>query len=322
MKHYHGLLKKEMSSYIEIQKLSGKYTSHIECTLASLDEFLISSGKDHKEIYEKDITNWLKTITCAPATKKKKFSALKGFAKYLHACRIQCTLPEAPKQTATTYTPYLYSKDEWSRIITESDNILLDIRHSTSNTPIVFPVLVRLLYSSGLRLNEALSLRICDVNFDDGILTIYKAKRNRQRLIPLKASMLEVLIAYCNRMGIRQCSESFIFINRYHNSYSDSWAERWFKIILDRAGVTYHKKNRYERGPCLHCLRHTFVFQSFIQAETIGYSLDDSVPILSTYLGHENIMETDRYLKFSYELYPEAHDFISNYTKDVFPEVE
>ena len=255
MKHYNGPLKSEMSSYVEIKRQSGRYIQHIECTFKSLDEFLVSSGKDHKEISEKDINGWIKTLTCGAATKTKMGSALKGFAQYLNACGIQCALPEASKRVSSTYTPYLYSEDEWSRIITESDNIQIDTRHSASNTPVVFPVLVRLLYSCGLRLNEALRLRVVDINFDNGILTVYKAKRNRQRFVPMTVSMTEVLATYCCRMGIRQCSESYVFINRDHNSYSDSWAQRWFEVILGRAGITYHKKNRHDRGPCLHCLR-------------------------------------------------------------------
>ena len=85
--------------------------------------------------------------------------------------------------------------------------------------------------------------------------------------------------------------------------------------------ITYKRTSRHARGLCLHCLRHTFTFRSFAKAEAEGHSLDDSVPFLSTYLGHENIFGTDKYLKFSYELYPDAHKKISNYTADVFPEV-
>jgi integrase len=111
-------------------------------------------------------------------------------------------------------------------------------------------------------------------------------------------------------------------MNHYRHPYSISWSERWFKIILEQAGIGYARTSEHERGPCLHCLRHTFVFRSFAKAEADGRSLDDSVPFLSTYLGHENITETDKYLKFSYELYPDAHKRISQYTNDLFPEVD
>ena len=61
------------------------------------------------------------------------------------------------------------------------------------------------------------------------------------------------------------------------------------------------------------------MFRSF---QNSGDTFENVVPFLSTYLGHGNIMETDRYLRFSYELYTEAHEKISEYTEGVFPEVE
>lgn len=206
------------------------------------------------------------------------------------------------------------------RIIYASDNLIYSLKRLGSDTPIMFPVLVRLLYTCGLRLNEALCLRECDIDFVEGVLTINKANRNRQRLVPMNPSMTEILSAYCKRIGITQITEAFVFSNN-GKAYSVSWPQRWFSVILNKAGIHYHRKTTHERAPCLHCLRHTFVFQSFKQSERNVNSLNEHVPILSTYLGHANIMETDRYLRFSYELYSKAHKSISDYTEGVFPEV-
>jgi integrase len=90
---------------------------------------------------------------------------------------------------------------------------------------------------------------------------------------------------------------------------------------MKKAGIEYVRSARQERGPCLHCLRHLFVLRSFSKAESDGMAFSDSVPYLSTYLGHNSIMETDRYLKFSYEMYSDAHDAINAYVDGVFPKV-
>lgn len=322
MKDFLGPFEKEMNTYINIQKNAGKYIAHIENTLSSLDAFLTASGKKCKELSLEDIDCWKQTLTCGTATKNKKYSALKGFIKYLRSCDIPCASLELPRKHGTSYIPYVYSENEWSKIIQASDNLQSALKRLGSNVPIVFPVLIRLLYSCGLRLNEALSIRICDIDFDEGVLTIYKAKFRKQRLVPMSPSMTEILYSYCIRLGIKQILESYVFIGPDKRPYSVSWCERWFSVVLDEAGVKYQKKNPSDRGPCLHCLRHVFVFRSFRQAESRGNSLTDSVPFLSTYLGHKDIMETDRYLKFSYELYPDAHDTISDFIEDVFPEVE
>jgi len=65
-----------------------------------------------------------------------------------------------------------------------------------------------------------------------------------------------------------------------------------------------------------------FVFKSFSEAEKSGRNIDASVPYLSIYLGHDSLKETDKYLKFSSELYPDAMELFANYTSQVFPEVD
>lgn len=71
----------------------------------------------------------------------------------------------------------------------------------------------------------------------------------------------------------------------------------------------------------MHCIRHVFVFNSFAKAEKDGRRIDDSVPYLSIYLGHDSLNETEKYLKFSSEMFPEAMDLFDGYTALIFPEV-
>jgi hypothetical protein len=52
-----------------------------------------------------------------------------------------------------------------------------------------------------------------------------------------------------------------------------------------------------------------------------GYKFEEAVPYLSTYLGHESIMETDKYLRFSHEICEDAYGLIEAYTQGIFPEV-
>lgn len=113
--------------------------------------------------------------------------------------------------------------------------------------------------------------------------------------------------------------EAYIFACGNGKSPSQSWVQRWFGVTLEKSGIRQARQHPGERGICPHCIRHTFEYRSFQHS---GDTFENTVPFLSTYLGHENIMETARYLRFSYELYPEAYEKISKYTEGVFPEVE
>lgn len=65
-----------------------------------------------------------------------------------------------------------------------------------------------------------------------------------------------------------------------------------------------------------------FAFKSFAQAERNGRHLDDAIPYLSIYLGHDGLNETAKYLKFSNELFPEAIDAFGDFMNGLLPEVD
>jgi len=95
----------------------------------------------------------------------------------------------------------------------------------------------------------------------------------------------------------------------------------WFAAILRSAGITYAKQSRTDRGPCPHCLRHTFTKNSFLQSEAEGRRFEDTAPFLETYLGHDSILETEAYLRSSYAAYEQSHKRVDAAIGGLFPEV-
>jgi integrase len=93
-------------------------------------------------------------------------------------------------------------------------------------------------------------------------------------------------------------------------------------MILNANGIEQNNRKKHERGPCLHCFRHVFAFKSFEQAERAGRHLDDAIPYLSIYLGHDSLDETSKYLKFSSELFPDAVETYGTYMEDLLPEID
>ncbi len=64
----------------------------------------------------------------------------------------------------------------------------------------IMPVLFRLIYTCGLRASEALRLKISDVDLELGMMTIFGAKGDKDRMVGISDSMLEFMRGY----GIRQ----------------------------------------------------------------------------------------------------------------------
>jgi len=182
------------------------------------------------------------------------------------------------------------------------------------------PILIRLLYCCGIRLGEALSLRWCNIDLDDGVICILQAKNMKQRFVPVKQSMSDILRIFY-KSNLFESNQDFLFSNKKGTPYSQGVIRHHFVKILKIAGIANVKTQRSERGVCLHCFRHTFVMQSFLKSELEGRTFEENVPYLSTFLGHDSIMETDKYLRANYLMYTDTHDKINDYINDVFPEV-
>lgn len=318
MRNFTGPLAKEMIQYIELLYKTSKYTRGIEGTLNELSKYILPDAEREDALSQDVIFHWDSMLTCSPKTRKRKYIELRGFLTYLQTLGFQCLQVQIPRTAASNYIPRIFDEHEWNRMVLEADNMASALKHLGSDMPIVFPMLIRLLYSCGLRVSEATRIKIKDIDFEKGFLMVYKSKRNRQRNVPMKISTTELLKDYCNRRGFRHLPENYIFACNGDNPPSQSWIQRWFSVLLERSEIFQTRTTPGERGICPHCLRHTFTYRSFhASADTF----EDIVPFLSAYLGHENIRETDRYLQFSYEIYEDAHKIISDYTSNVFPEV-
>ena len=95
----------------------------------------------------------------------------------------------------------------------------------------------------------------------------------------------------------------------------------YYRIIRRKAGINNSWQIKNGRGACLHCFRHTFAVRSFAKNERNGIKARESVPFLSTYLGHDSLYETEKYLKFSGNYFEDTLTKFNDYSGELFPEV-
>jgi integrase len=179
-------------------------------------------------------------------------------------------------------------------------------------------MMLRMLSGCGLRLGETLSMKVGDVSFDNGVLLMKNAKNNKQRIVPMDGSLAGMLRRYCVAMGIIGNPGEWLFpTDKPERSLAPSTADALFRKILVETKI-YVTPKPHTRGQCLHCLRHLFTVKSFAQAELGGCPVNDSVPYLSVYLGHFDMDGTERYLKFSGDMFPEHTVQFEAYASGVF----
>lgn len=221
-----------------------------------------------------------------------------------------------PKRPAYA-TPYIYSPEELRRLLDAT--AALEVHYPKNGQrpgvqPQTLRTLILLLYGAGLRVSEAVSLTTDDVDLSAQCLVVRNTKFFKTRLLPIGPKLASTLALYAeNRFALarRSPTTSAFFLDRFGKPISRQTAERYFRIIRDRLGLTRHD-GAYFR-PRLHDLRHTFAVHRLVAWYRSGADVQRLLPQLSTYLGHIGLAETQHYLTMTPELLREASRRFENY---------
>lgn len=324
MIQFESTLKDELSEFLSIREASlSKSAFDHDCHyLQKFDDYLVHCRCCDKELPESLVMGWLGSLTGKSSSIANEVIVIRIFLSSLKSIGIQAYIPPVPK-VADDYVPYIFSDVELNRIFMLADNISMTKRQSNPYIQLEYPMILRLMFGCGLRIGETLMLRIKDVDFDNGVLVLRHTKGDKQRLVPMHVSLFLILRSYCMSIGLIGKTDSFLFPSTSSDApMSTKAALHSFEKILKLSNISLPGRKKYQRGPCLHCLRHVFAFKSFAKAEKDGRVINDTVPYLSIYLGHDSLKETEKYLKFSSEMYPEAMQLFEDYTTSIFPEVD
>ena len=236
----------------------------------------------------------------------RKHDALLGFYRFaIGRGYATCSpLPTILPASSNRFTPYIYSNDELQRLV---DTAALQEHPRKKLQAITLRTLILVLYGAGLRLSEALHLRLADVNLPDGLLTIHESKFYKTRLVPIGPRLTAVLSAYVEKRYHSAYSlnpDSLLFVTRDGDRVTLQIAERSFDRLRNNAGVHRNDGARYQ--PRLHDLRHAFTVHRLVSWYRQGADVQRLLPQLSTYLGHVHVASTQHYLTMASELLQEA----------------
>jgi integrase/recombinase XerD len=172
--------------------------------------------------------------------------------------------------------------------------------------PWTYHCLLGLLSVTGIRLGEARNLELQDVDLTDAILTIRGAKLGKTRLIPLHASTCKVLAAYIRRRDHHWAGRPvspYLFVSSWGNRMDAGTIHRTFYSLSRQIGLRGASDSH---GPRLHDMRHAFATNTLVRWYKSGDDPERLLPILSAYLGHSHVEDTQWYLNGSPELMREA----------------
>jgi len=242
-----------------------------------------------------------------PAHWARRLSFVRGFARYRSATDprtqipAQGLLPFQPKRAR----PYLYSDAEIRDLLGAA--LKMPCRYERGELrPWVYYCLFGLLSVSGLRLGEARNLELQDVDLKAAVLTVRGTKFGKTRLVPWHASACNALADYIGRRtrhwGRRPVS-SYLFVSSWGHRLDSGDIHRTFYALSRQVGLRGPSDSH---GPRLHDLRHRFATSTLVRWYRFNQDPERKLPLLSAYLGHVHVADTQWYLSGSPELMREA----------------
>lgn len=237
-----------------------------------------SLGSVNRQIL-RDYMFWLMQQGVARATIANKMSAIRSFYRYLHREEL---IKENPLETVTSpkldrRLPIVLSTDEIAR--------LLDAPSKTTPVGQRDRAIIELLYASGLRVSEVVSLNLTQVDLGEKEVRVI-GKGNKERIVLIGEPAANCIVTYLNDgrkklLANKTCTA--VFVNQYGNRLIDRRVQK----IIDR----YTKAANINRKVHPHILRHTFA----------THMLDGGADlrVVQELLGHASLSTTQIYTHVS-----------------------
>lgn len=304
--NYQSIYAPFFKQFIAIKKGLGFVSLRTEWIFLELDSFFLCNEVKAIGITKQQIEEWRASrINDAPVTIYTKYSILSQFCKYMCKAGYDCYIPRLPATPPKdSFIPHIFTKKDMDDIFLACDRLQLYDKHM-STTLFMIPAIIRLLYGTGLRISEALSLKNKDVDFEKLCLYVRKSKNGEERIAPLSETLVKVLkeyLQYRNRIPVSRLNDARLsfFVSPIGSSCIQGTVYKWFRKVLASSGIPHQGDHK---GPRVHDLRHTFAVHSLVKMAESGLDLYYSLPLLSTCLGHKSLQSTERYVRLTAEMY-------------------
>ena len=166
----------EMVNYLEYKEAAGfKKTSFIK-RLQQFDRFCAERGVNTVSFTEEDAAAWAeKRPNEAETTRYSRVNFAKNFLIYLGRKGYNIYIPQDIKSIPTDFQPHIYTDKEINRYFSALDSYYPE--KGNKKNLIQLPVLFRILYCCGTRINETLGIRKKDVMWQPAYMAAMIALR-------------------------------------------------------------------------------------------------------------------------------------------------
>lgn len=297
---FHSTLAKSIEQLIALRRLSGtdylsqaRLLSYFDCYVATRPG-ITRPTSELIEDYQKTL------VGLAPRSRSNRMCVVQQLCEHIARNDPMAFVPP-PMRTRTsraTFKPYIYHKDEIVALLRAASE------HSGVLRAATYQTLIGLLYSTGLRIGEAMALNLADC-FDDRRLWVAQGKFRKSRWVPVTCSTHQALMRYVDqrRPMAPNASDAPLFLNERRRRLQHCIVAATFRRLLHQCNIA-----GLDQRPRLHDLRHTFACHRLLAWYEEGVDINACLPALATYMGHVNISSTQVYLQPTTSLLGQVSD--------------
>jgi integrase/recombinase XerD len=281
---------REFLAYLQVEKgLAKNSLEGYRRDLSRLENWASNSGKEVQDLTRQDIRLWIAQLSrdgLAPASVSRAVSAARGLFQFLmldgHIKRHPTEDLDTPQKLA--HLPRFLTEEEMERLLNAPDTSTEDGLRDRA--------MLELMYATGMRISEVISLKLSDMDLDGGLMTCH-GKGSKERRVPLGKSATHWLLEYSrarSRAGLKH-GTPHLFLNKRSQPLTRQFAWALVKRYAAEAGLQ-------DISP--HTLRHSFATH-LLQRGADSRSVQ-------ALLGHSDISTTqiythitDRHLRAAYD---------------------
>ena len=230
--------------YVSLRQTLGYKLREVSRSLRVFAAFATSQGDTH--VRASTAAAWAEEAP-SPHARYIRLRNVVHLARFLRAEDPAHEVPPNPFHASIPRRlPYIYSPAEIAQLVEAAGRL----RESYPLRRQIYTTLLGLVAATGLRISEALDLRLHDV-LPHGVLQIRRTKFGKSRMVPLHPTATEGLEHYLDQRRQLAVTDDHVFLSAGNRRIASSMVEYTFRRIVRLAGIASSRR----RSPRIHDLR-------------------------------------------------------------------
>ncbi|TFH13330.1 MAG: hypothetical protein E4H02_12005 [Lentisphaerales bacterium] len=310
--HFVSLLAERMVQFLNFKHMQGYDYIDGQEQLQRFDSFLSRTQCSGPVLRREDLDGYCEDLRQMHlGTQAKLLSTVRQFSHFLRALEPESVvlavriLPRRPQ----TIRFYPLSAKQVGELMATTPIL----RPGSGIRPACLRFLIGLLYSTGLRIGEALALNLGDVDQRHASLFVRDGKRHKERLVLMSTSALEALQKWLCFRRDYACNEANapLLVTGWNQRLKDWQAARAFARLCTHCHITGSP------APRLHDLRHNYACRCLALWREANEDVDALLPVLANAMGHVDFHATQLYMHIDAVALQQASAKFHNHVYDV-----